>query len=279
MIRTSPKPLPRSILPYSEVERLRERRPKALSTGLATICTDGLVLCTEQRVSTEHYQYDECKLRRVPLRTGRGSVALGYAGLPSDTMKALFEAVERRLRDQDASREQIQTELQAVLDDMLTERHSGDHQLLCGFEVADDFHIFKTYNRAITPVSAWDCIGCGDSSLMRYLGRIFLGNRVHLPLRRAIPICIYMVAQAKKYVPHNGGPTDLIVLGPQGKSTVRQFGPKFDTACDEVEEKLNGVLTCATEPGLSTTPLIQGLIEEMGDVLDTYGKMFTEFYT
>jgi hypothetical protein len=56
-------------------------------------------------------------------------------------------------------------------------------------------------------------------------------SRGALPLRRAVPICIYMVAQAKKYVPGSGGPTDLIVLADGGKVVQTRFGPQFDTAC------------------------------------------------
>jgi len=72
MIRTLPKTF-----------TFRERRPKALSTGLATICTDGLVLCAEQKVSADKYQYYECKVKTILLAPGRGSVVLALCWRPS----------------------------------------------------------------------------------------------------------------------------------------------------------------------------------------------------
>ena len=239
-----------------------------MSTGLATICTDGLVLCAEQQVSQSDFKYYQCNVKRIALANGKGSVALGYAGQPADTMKTLFENLERRWRWEDKAREQIRTELQAVLDEVLR-KDKGVHQLLCVFQDAEGSHIFKTYNKGIWPVPVWDCIGFGDNALMRYLGAIFLETVVHLPLRRAVPICIYMVAQAKKYVPGSGGPTDLIVLSNSGQAIHKEFGPQFDTACDEVERELNCVLTSATEPGM-TAEYVRRLIERMGNVLDTY---------
>lgn len=257
------------------IRAVPKRKPKALSTGLATICTDGLVLCAEQMVSNQTFQYYECKVKKIVLSAGRGTVALAYAGQPADVMKTLFENLERRLHGQDKTREQIRVELQAALEEVL-KKDKGAHQLLCGLEDNDGFYILKTYNKDISPVSPWDCIGVGDSALIRYLGAIFLGKHIHLPLRRAVPICIYMVAQAKKYVPFNGGPTDLIVLSTSGQVVQREFGPQFDTACDEVESALNGALTLATESYMRPE-YIQRLIEHLGDVLDTYSNLFTNF--
>lgn len=275
MINPLPKPLPRTIVPCLQIKRHRERRQKALSTGLATICTDGLVLCAEQMISNQVFNYYECKIKGIPLAAGRGTVAFGYAGQPSDTMKTLFENLEQRLHLQDKTAEQIRGELQATLNEVL-KKDKGGHQLLCAFEDNDSFRILKTYNKDISPASPWDCIGFGDSALMRYLGAIFLGTRIHLPLRRAVPICVYMVAQAKKYVPSSGAPTDLIVLGADGRVVQMEFGTQFDTACDEVESALNGVLTWATEPGMRPEG-IQRLIENMAHVLDTYGSLFIKF--
>jgi hypothetical protein len=85
-----------------------------------------------------------------------------------------------------------------------------------------------------------------------------------------------MVSQAKKYVPDNDGPTVLIVLRSDGQVVQKQFGPRFDTACDEVEFELNCVLTSATEPGESPE-YVQGLIENMSSVLDAYSRLFADF--
>jgi len=276
MISSRPRPLttiPR-LRPTFKPERLRRR--KAVSIGIATICTDGLVIAADRQITNPAgFKFYECKLLKIPLSEERGTLVLGYAGSP-DTMRVVLEALRKKFEHQDKGREQIWEDLQEVLNALLPKRSKDVIQTLCGFCETGTFHILKSFNKEISPVPVWDCVGCADSALIRYLGSIFLENRVHLPLFRAVPICIYLVAQAKKYIEGCGGSTDLIVLTAKGQAIEETGGTLFDTACDVVELYLNGVLTSATEPGVSVE-YVQHLIEALRNVIESQTGILTAF--
>jgi hypothetical protein len=91
-----------------------------------------------------------------------------------------------------------------------------------------------------------------------------------------VPVCIYLVAQAKKYVQGCGGPTDLLVLTPHGRAIEMYGTTMFDAACDLVEKSLNVLLTAATSPEV-TAAQCQQLIEHLRNVLEDQSKLFTAF--
>jgi hypothetical protein len=245
---------------------------KALSLAIASICTDGLVLSAERELGTQFVKHYERKLSSFPLAAGRGWVVLGYAGSP-DTMKTIQEKLRNKLEGQDKTRQEIWEDLEGVLDETLPEHPDIDQQLLCGFSESRKLHLLKSYNRTVSPVPVWDCVGFGDCALTRYLGGIFLEDRIHLPLYRAVPICVYMVAQAKKYVPGCGGQTDLIVMTRQGEILWHSVPAHVETACNAVEHSINAVLTSATEPNTDIQS-IQSLVEVLHNVLDSQTKLF-----
>jgi hypothetical protein len=191
-------------------------------------------------------------------------------------MKVVLQDLRSRLQNQDKGHEQIQKDLQESLDAALPKNPKNVHQLLFGFSEAGTFHLLKSYNRTISPVPVWDCIGFGDSALTRYLGAIFLGTGIHLPVFRAVPICNYMVAQAKKYIPWCGGLTDLMVATPEGGVLEQTATTAIDNACELVEVCLNLLLTAATEPGVSAEHCHR-LIENLRNVVESQSKLFTAF--
>jgi hypothetical protein len=148
------------------------------------------------------------------------------------------------------------------------------HQMLYGFNNGSELRLLKTWNRDMYPVPVWDCIGIADTSLIRYLGAIFLEARIHLPLYRAVPICNYIVAQAKKYVEGCGGLTDLSVLTPDGKTKEQLSSVFADSMCDLVEVALNGLLTESTETNI-TPERLEVLIQSVRNVLNTSIKPFS----
>jgi hypothetical protein len=252
------------------------RRQKKLSIALATICPDGLVLCGDREIGTPDFKFYQTKLTTIPLAPERGKIVLGYAGSPADTMKVIYQGLRDRLENQDKGRDEISKVLQETLDAAIPQNAEECHQLLCGFCDSGTFHLLKTYNRSVSPVPVWDCVGFGDSALTRYLGAIFLEDQIHLPIYRAVPVGIYLVAQAKKYVQGCGGPTDLLVLPSHGL-VIEMYGTTmFDAACDLVEKSMNVLLTAATSPEV-TTAQCQQLIEHLRNVLESQSKLFTAF--
>ncbi|MGO9270796.1 MAG: hypothetical protein ACLQOO_11180 [Terriglobia bacterium] len=201
-----------------QTKRLRRlREAKALSIAVSTICTDGLVICAERQIEGSGFKFYESKLSQISLAPHKRKLVLGYAGSP-DRNRVILERLRNKLENQDRDRQHIWNDLCEVLNETLPEQIEQNHQILCGFWDAGAFHLLKSFNRDVSPVPVWDCIGIADSALIRYLGGIFLEGRIHLPLYRAVPICVYLVSQAKKYIPGCGGPTDIVVVMRDGRT-------------------------------------------------------------
>ena len=66
------------------------------------------------------------------------------------------------------------------------------------------------------------------------------------------------------------------MLTSQGQAVQHAGDVTLDTACDEVEFYLNGVLTAATGPNVSAEA-IHSLIEALRNVLESQSKLFTAF--
>lgn len=97
-----------------------------------------------------------------------------------------------------------------------------------------------------------------------------------LPLYRSVPICIYLIAQAKRYLAQwCGGDTDIAVVTAE-RTIVHHAGTKYDAACAMVELWLNGILTSATEPNVSAEK-VQQLIESLQNVLNSQTGLITGF--
>jgi hypothetical protein len=257
-----------------KMRRLKECQP--LTIAIASLCVDGLVICSDQQASVGDFKFYQRKSTCIPLAGAQDWVMLAYAGTSIDTMKTIYESLRSKLEFQHKEPGEIEDDLQSTLNRAIPRGLRESHQLLCGFREAGVLRLLKTLNKAIYPVKKWDCIGIGDSALTRYLGGIFLDGDFFMPAFRVVPICVYLVAQAKKYIQWCGGPTDLMVLFPDGKSIQYPSTTLLDSACERVEQHLNGVLTAATDP--STSPEeIQSLIDSLRAVIDSQMKMLTGF--
>jgi hypothetical protein len=247
-----------------------------MSIALATICQDGLVICADRQLSNPSgFKFYECKLSKIPLAPNSGTVVLGYAGSP-DTMKIIVESLRAKFEQQNKSSDQIEAGLQETLNDVIPKNPKEHHLTLCGFGVNGTLRLLKTWDRTISPVTVWDCVGFGDSALTRYLGSIFLGTEIHLPIFRAVPICNYMVSQAKKYVDGCGGQTDLVVMAPNGEVSEQTDSKIIELMCEVVENMLNSLLTSATEPN-ATPEQIEHLIKQLGYVTKLSTTLFDGF--
>jgi hypothetical protein len=165
--------------------------------------------------------------------TTNTDVVLGYAGI-RDVMKGIEEDLRNRLEGQNKSSADIEIDLRQSLEKAISKNEKSPFWTLCA---------------------------------------IFLEPSIHLPLYRAVPICNYMVDQAKKYVLGCGGLTDLSVIGTSGKAH-EQFSSVFtDNVCEMVEITLNAILTSTTEPDI-TPEKLETLIHTLRDVLGSSLKAF-----
>ena len=243
-----------------------------MTVVLGTICEDGLVIAADREVSGDGgVKFYEKKIFTFP--TVNADIVLGYSGIP-DVMRGLERDLRSRLEGQTKSSADIERDLRQALEKVIAKNDKSQFWTLCGFCEGGTYRLLKTYQRDVFPVPVWDCIGLADnSSLIRYLAAIFLEPSVHLPLFRAVPICNYMVAQAKKYVGGCGGLTDLSIVRPNGKAQ-EQFSSVFtDNVCDMVEITINAILTTTTEPDI-TPERLETLIQTLRDVLGNSLKAF-----
>jgi len=254
---------------------LRLPRSKAVTIAIGLICRDGLVLCADQAVGNESYKFHECKLSSIRLAGNKGVVILAYAGV-RDEMNLIYEKLRPSLEVQCTTCEQIQLHIQDVLNSALPKTSQYPHQMLCGVSDGVTLRLFKTIGRNIYPIPVWDCIGFGDTSVIRYLGALFLKYGEDLPFFRAIPICNYMIAQAKEHIQFCGGPTDLWALTRKGKLSKQSSLIPLDCANDLVEKSLIAILTAATEP-TTTAESCERLLRNLRQVIDASTQTYQTF--
>lgn len=248
-----------------------------MSVGLATICTDGLVICADTLISMDTFKYYEPKLSRINYAAMSKSVVLAHSGSP-DKNKAIIPQLDKEIGgEQDKSAQEIADAFQAVLNGMFPGKTKENHQMLCGFSDAGTLSLLKSRDKEVSPVEVWDCIGCGDSSLIRYLAAIFLENRIHLPIRLAVPICDYIIAQAKKYVQWCGGDTNPFVLTPDGKFHEQIQSSEIDALCGRIENGINSMLTTTSILDLSEQECLN-VVRGLRNLIQEASIKFTSFY-
>jgi hypothetical protein len=86
--------------------------------------------------------------------------------------------------------------------------------LLMGFVIPNkEIRLVRTEGKLISDISGFDHIGCGDSSLLRYLIPIMADTQQEWPSsERALRIGTFFVLQAKRYVEDCGGDTEAFFL-------------------------------------------------------------------
>lgn len=263
MISPLPKP---QLLP----KRMRLAERKAVTVALAAKCADGVIMCADTEVGNGEYKFYKSKIFRLPIPYWiNGEVLLAYAGSPD-----LMDSIAEKLRSELVNGEKnVEAALQKSLNAAFQTSEEA-HQVLCAFSDGA-LHLLKSLQRSISPVSGWDCVGFGGSALVRYLGGIFL-NGCELPIQLGIPICNYIVSQAKKYVNYCGGDTNLVVLTTTGKVYEQVSSAKIDAACEQIESRINDVLTQATMLDINEGECLR-LIRELRQLVQKSADIFYNF--
>jgi 20S proteasome alpha/beta subunit len=213
MISAPPRPL--TIIPKlrPEFKPRRLQRSKAMTMAAGFSCRDGLVLCADQQIGTDQYKYYENKVFVTNL--AKGCTVIVYAGFPA-TMNTIVEEFRRRIKDQDKTCEEVRAHLRESLESSIPAKSKERHQMLCGICDASSRMLLRTENREVFLASPWECIGFADSALVRYIAGIFMKLGAPLSMWQAKTLCVYVVAQAKKYGQSVGGPTDIVAISEGG---------------------------------------------------------------
>jgi hypothetical protein len=248
MISAPPRPL--TIIPRLrlELKPRRLQRSKAMTMAAGFSCRDGLVLCADREIGTDQYKYYENKIFATHLAPNKGCAVLVYAGFPG-TMNAVNEEFRKRVKDQERTCEEVRLHLKEALRCTIPAKPKERHQMLCGICDAKTHILLRVEDREIFPVLERDFIGFGDSALVRYITGVFTKIGVPISMWQAKTLCIYLVAQAKKYGQSVGGPTDIVSISEAG--WFEEFRPSFSEALekelDNAESALSVLLTILTD--------------------------------
>jgi hypothetical protein len=123
---------------------------------------------------------------------------------------------------------EVQNLIETVLGFMDTiDNDSEGLQMLCGIVIPEkELRLVKTERKVVSQVDlhgrAYDYVGVGDSSILRFLGAL-LARPPHggFMERHAAALGTYLVCRAKAFVDGCGGDTDIFVLHKSGVLEIR----------------------------------------------------------
>jgi hypothetical protein len=75
-----------------------------------------------------------------------------------------------------------------------------------------EIKLVRTEGKLLSDVSSFDYVGCGDSSVLRYLAPIMADKDRWMSINQALQVGTHWVLQAKRYAEDCGGDTDAFVL-------------------------------------------------------------------
>ena len=189
-----------------------------MTIGVGFFCEDGILLAADNLVTWEGmHQYYECKL--YPYSDKECQVVFTYAGNP-DLMK-MFDGKFKSTVSTDikppVTVAKIQNHIEAVLLNIAALTVPGELlRVLAGIVIpGKEFGLVKTDNLIVRPVTTFDYVGTGDSSVVRYLSPLMIRTRGYTA-QQAKLIAAYLLWVAKRYVTGCGGNTDIVIMRPNG---------------------------------------------------------------
>jgi 20S proteasome alpha/beta subunit len=186
-----------------------------VTIALAIQCRDGAVLCADSQITKEGgLKYNDQKIFEMfPGEHDR--VALCYAGSP-EIMRLVVERLEKDLPeslDADTFREILEVALRDIYKKQGTKRQV---ELLCSvYADRQGTALFRAIGSLVRPAEKAECLGVGDSSVLRFIADVFL--RYDITIRQGLTLGCYMVAKARTYIDGCGGPTQALFLNHKGK--------------------------------------------------------------
>jgi hypothetical protein len=210
------KPRPHPV-PKPNLRRLP--KGKALTIGVGFRCDFGIVLCSDTQITwkDKHKAYETKQFHPCGIEWTMASVYAGDPQLWKSFCNKFMEYIEAHYKAN--SREPNTTkELRDILETTLCYFSELDTDpmslcLLVGFIIRNkEIKLVKTEGKLISDVPVFDYIGCGDSSLLRYLTPITADNDRWPTISQALYTGTYWVLQATRWVEDCGGDIEAFVL-------------------------------------------------------------------
>jgi hypothetical protein len=124
---------------------------------------------------------------------------------------------------------------------------------------ANEMLMIKTSNEAVCIARDFECIGAGDSSLLRFLEPLVCcPTGMGYAAAQARLLSVYLIYQAKRYVDGCGGTTDIRVLWPHGHYDLENgAGRDIEKEIDEIESQLSIATSLSFDARVSASLLEQ----------------------
>ena len=211
MISAPKLPLPKKIT------LKRSLRKKAMTIGIGFVCDKGIVLCSDSQVTAGGMKYYEAKIS-FPAQDRKNAVA-GFAYAGNTNLMRSFEgkfksAMNLVPKPHTVAKVHDVIETILLMMDTIDTDPDGLH-MLCAIVAQSEFKLYKTERKIVSEVLRYDCIGVGDSSVLRYLLPKVSYTHVYRT-NQALKLAAYLVFVAKQYIDGCGGDTTLFFLTADG---------------------------------------------------------------
>jgi len=198
-----------------------------VTIALSFQCQGGVVLAADSQITKEGgLKYNEKKIFDFWYRDF-GAV-MCYAGSP-DIMNLVCERMDREVFHSFVGESVVpgpptsewNTLMRAKLKDVLKnifKEHGSKHEieLLCAlYNKEEGISVFRARGAVVSLAEPAECLGVGDSSVLRFLSDLFLSEE--MTIQQGLVLACYMVAKAKTYIAGCGGPTQAVFVTHNGK--------------------------------------------------------------
>jgi 20S proteasome alpha/beta subunit len=191
-------------------------RPRAMTIAIGMRCIDGIVLCADQEITgPSGVKYYEEKIHVIE---GRGWVlALTYAdstGLMKEAQKKILDFIGNT-PDIKITPEAVYKTAESILIGMGRQQGDLNLQLLIAIStIYEGPEMFMFNGSGFHRADGFNCLGVGDSSLIRYLSKPLYSSL--LATENAKNVGIYLVAKATQCIAGCGGPINMAIIKPSG---------------------------------------------------------------
>lgn len=192
---------------------------KSMTIALGFHTHYAVILCSDSQITAPGYmKYEGPKIFAInpfdPTEDENWSVGLTYAGDP-ERMNRIYERMENALlTEHDVDQKRVKELFEESLDDVRSSivNPIENIDVLCGYADAKGVSLFAGKNGVVSQAYGFVPLGAGDSSVIRYLERLFPADRCLSHPATALVISAYIVRQASKYVDLCGGELQACVL-------------------------------------------------------------------
>lgn len=197
-----------------------------MTIGIGMLCTDGVLICADRQHTSPQagFKFEAVKTSRHISRNCRLSFC--YSGGQNDAtamLRIIYDTFDDIFENEPDANGPINRASRAFVK-IFKDKTARYLEMLIGvcFPNSACGLIKTSGNRAVVGVTEY--IGCGDSSVLRYLADLLLPDSVPSTHEADFLSC-YMCSIATRYIDGCGGGPDRVVLHRDGIITDAQGGP------------------------------------------------------